>query len=591
MRLDWTRSTVHSGECDGIPNEDFPMMVLWYGGMQSQLVGKTRRVQVAFQRMDSDSTKPFFRDVAFSHLAALQIGSVWQRRRRVGDAHLEMLQPTLADFSAGGWRIISAKSEAEQGRPAPLNGKYRVFHEDERQERSWLLEFSLLDGRTLIVPCMEFLLRSYGASELIPRALTSLTWEQALGLFLTNTTPEKNADGAWVVRLADRMKDGDIAFLGHIQHVASSRAAAHGIVQQCHEQGVNRNWIHLKVGPWFSGPVNVSAEGIWVRKGTFLALRFELNGEPEPDGPEISVVKSKKEEVTRSERDNCNDVAREGSPFYTLSPESQMTVRSLDNFDTTEIARPTTDGGLKRRLILGPRRKITVTYEQKASFVIPPQSAGEPGMRLDPSNAKDIAEAHRMVVAHGTLLEMWKELRCLQKENPGTLHSVEWLHVKRGFVDDERPELVGLQPFADDELAESKARQFVTRDIKAEPPRGVLVLRLRAKVPGTKDWKVFYVLEIERRRKRAHVGDTVVQREEKKGSRGLVAILAPDTQFREWLLKILSDIRHVVGKVVVLQSSQPNELVAFKHRPSPTDDKRPLRTSALLVIKKAGVTL
>lgn len=103
--------------------------------------------------------------------------------------------------------------------------------------------------------------------------------------------------------------------------------------------------------------------------------------------------------------------------------------------------------------------------------------------------------------------------------------------------------------------------------------------------------KVFYVLEIERRRKRARVGGTVVQSEEKKGSRGLVAILAPDTQFRDWLLKILSDIRHVVGKVVELQSSQPNELVAFKHRPSQTDDKRPLRTSALLVLKKAGVTL
>jgi len=590
MPFEWTRNAAYSGECDGIPNEDFPVMVLWYGGMQSQLVGKTRRVQVAFQRMDSEDAKPFFQDVAFSHLDALQLGSVWQRRRRVGEANLELLQPTSADFSMGGWRIMSAKSEADNGRSAPLNGKYHIFHKDERQERSCLLELSLLDGRSLIVPCMEFLLRSYGASGVIPRALTSMKWEDALGHFLTNTTPEKNADGAWVVRLADRMQDGDIAFLGHIQHVASSRAAAQGVVLQC-EQGTSRNWIHLKAGPWFSGTVNVSAEGIWVREGTFLALRFELNGEPEADGPEIAVVKSKKEELSRSERDNGDDVAREGSPLYTLSPESQMTVRSLDNFDTTGFAQPLTNGGRKRKLILGPRRKITVTYEQKPSFIIPPQPAGEPGVRVDPSNAKDIAEAHRMVVAHGTLLEMWNELRRLRTEHPDIVNSVEWLHVKRGFVEDERPELVGLRPFADDELVKPKVRQFVTRDIEKEPPRGVLVLRLRARVPSAKDWKIFYVLEIERRRTRTRVGGTVVQNEEKKGSRGLVAILASDMQFREWLLKILSDIRHVVGKVVELQSSQPNELVAFKHRPSQTDDKRPLRTSALLVLKKAGVTL
>ncbi|SIN99195.1 hypothetical protein SAMN05444165_0414 [Paraburkholderia phenazinium] len=96
MPFEWTRNTAYSGECDGIPKEDFPMMVLWYGGLQSQLEGKTRRVRVAFQRMDSENSKPFFCDVAFSHRDALQLGSVWQRRRRVGEASLELRQPTSA---------------------------------------------------------------------------------------------------------------------------------------------------------------------------------------------------------------------------------------------------------------------------------------------------------------------------------------------------------------------------------------------------------------------------------------------------------------------------------------------------------------
>ncbi|WP_143155780.1 MULTISPECIES: hypothetical protein [Burkholderia] len=590
MPLEWTRNTVPSAEREGIPNEDFPIMVIWYGALDAQLDGKTRRVQVAFQRVDGEPEGPFFRDVAFSHLDALQLGSVWQRRRRIGEANLILLQPTAADFSAGGWRIMSAKSEADNGRPAPLNGKYPVFHEDEREERSKLLELSLLDGRKLIVPCMEFLLRGYGESALIPRALTSMNWEDALGMFLTNTTPEKNSDGAWMVRLADRMQLGDIGFLGHIQHVGYSRAAAQSIVQQCTQQATKRKWIHLEVAPWFSGPVHVSAEGIWVRKGTFLALRFELNGHPEADGPEIEVVKSRKEEVTRSEWENSDNVAREGSPVYTLSPESKMAVRSFDNFDNAGLAPPEANGGPKRKIILGPRRKHTVTYENRPDVIIPPTLSGTPDVRLDPSNIEDIAEAHRMVVAHGTLLEMWKELRRLQLEHRETFHSLEWLHVKRGFVNDEPPELVGLQPFSDTEPAEPKARKFVTRDIKTEEPRGVLVLRFRVTDPGAKGWREFYLLEIERRYEQVKV-DGIVIRKEEDGCQGLVATLAPETQFREWLAKTLSDIRHVVGQVAKLRSTEKAQLVTFKHVPSRKDLLHPLRTSAALVFTKANVTL
>jgi len=590
MPFEWNRNKVPSGEREGIPNEDFPIMVLWYGALDAELDGKTRRVRVAFQRVDIEHEKPFFRDVAFSHLDALQLGSVWQRRRRVGEAKLELLQPTAANFSAGGWRIMSAKSEAANGRPAPLNGKYLVFHEDERKERSKLLELSLVDGRKLIVPCIEFLLRGYGESEVIPRALTSMKWDEALGMFLTSTTPEKNSDGGWVVRLADRMQLGDMRFLGHIQHVSSSRAAAQSIVQQCTQENANRKWIHLEVAPWFSGPLQVSAEGIWVRKGTFLALRFELNGHPEPDGPAIEVVKSRKEEVTRSERENSDEAAREGSPLYTLSPESKMTVRSLDNFYNTGITPPETNGGPRRKLILGPRRKFTVTFENKPNVIIPPTPFGALDIRVDPSGATDIGEAHRMVVAHGTLLEMWKELRRLQAEHQETFHSLEWLHVKRGFVSDEPPELVGLQPFSDAEPAKPKARKFVTRDIKTEEPRGVLVLRFRVIVPGAKGWREFYLLEIERRKEQVEVDGIVIHKEE-DGCQGLVATLAPETQFREWLMRTLSDIRHVVGQVAKLRSTDKDQLVTFKHVPSKKNVARPLRTSAALVFTKANVTL
>lgn len=589
MPFEWIQSNVPSDEREGIPNEDFPMMVLWYGALHAKLDGRTRRVRVAFQRVDDKPGNAFFRDVAFSHLDALQLGSVWQRRRRVGDAKLVELEPTAANFSPGGWRIMSAKSEADAGRPTPLNGKYPVFHEDEREERSKLLELSLLNGRKMIVPCMEFLLRGYGVSGLIPRALTSMGWDEALGMFLTNTTPETNTKGEWVIRLAARMQNGDAPFLAHIQHVASSREAVQGIVQQCTQQNANREWIHLQVAPWFSTSLQVSARGIWVRPGTFLALRFQLNAHPGADGNGIDLVKIREEEVRRSERADGDNVARDGNPFFTLSPESKMVVRALDDFDNTGIAAPDTKGDQERRLILGPRPKMTVRFETKPSFVIPPQSAGAPAVKVDATNADAIAEAHRMVVAHGTVLEMWKELRRLHAVHPDTIRTVEWLHVKHGFVSTETPELVALQPFANAEPATPDARKFVRRD-KNQAPRGVLVVRFRVRVPESKDWKVFYLLEIERRRERVKQHGTVVHTEE-KGCRGLVATLAPETEFRGWLLKTLSSIRHVVGRVEELKSLHPDELVTFKHRPSKEPPNRPLRTAAVLVFTKARIAL
>jgi hypothetical protein len=590
MPFEWIQSNIPSGELDGIPNEDFPMMVLWYGALHAKLDGKTRRVQVAFQRVDDRPGVPFFRDIAFSHLDALQLGSVWQRRRRVGEAKLVKLEPTAANFSPEGWRITSAKAEADAGRPAPLNGKYPVFHEDERQERSKLLELSLLDGRKMIVPCMEFLLRSYGVSGLIPRALTSMDWDEALGRFLTHKTPETNEKGEWVVRLAHRMQNGDATFLGHIQHVIASRRAAQGIVQQCMQQNANRQWIHLQVAPWFSASLHVSAKGIWVRPGIFLALRFQLNADPEASGTAIEVVKTKEEDAKRSECEDGDNVAREGNPLFTLSPESKMVVRALGDFDNTGMAPPETKGDPERRLILGPRRKITVRFESKPSFVIPPQSNGAPAVKVGPTNATAIAEAHRMVVAHGTVLEMWRELRRLHADHRDTIRAVEWLHVENGFVSTETPELVALQPFANAEPATPDARKFVTRDIKHQAPRGVLVVRIRVRAPDSKEWKVFYLLEIERRRERVKKRGTIVDTEE-SGCRGLVATLAPETEFRGWLLKTLSSIRHVVGRVDDLKSTHPDELVTLKHRTSQTPPNRPLRTAAVLVFTKARVPL
>ena len=589
MRYEWSRKVGHSELREGIPDTDYPIAVLGYGGMSPQLVnGVTRKVAVSFQRLDDENANPFHEQVSFSHLRALRIGSVWQNSRHVGEVGYDDLGLTEVDLCPSQWRIISANTETQEGRPAPLNGRYRVSTKDERKERSWLLEFRLSNNRRLLVPCMEFLLRCYGVSELIPRALTSMPWDEAVKLFFVNSTRETSTEGKWVIRPTERMRDGDRAFLGHILHTADGQQAAKSIADQCESESKNRELIFPRVKPWFSGKVPVSARGLWVReKRTFLALRMELLGEP--TGPGIVAVKTKKDEVHRSEDPRSGEQAREGRQSFTLSPESKLKVHVTTG--THSFGNPPERREPKEeRFPIGPRRDITTIFERQSSIVLAPDSSNKPGVQLTSSDAPDVPEALRMVMAHGTLLEMWRALLTLQANHPQNIHAIQWLHAERGFVNDEPPELIALQPFAENEQVEPDVRSWVTRDIKTEPPRGVLVLRIQAAVPKTLEKKTIYVLEIERRQKQRRAGKTKIDKEA-DSYRGLAVVLAPTTDFDKWLRDILSRIRYVEGRVVELKSLHPDLIEAFKHSQSRTNNTTPFRASALLALKKTGVEL
>lgn len=590
MRFEWTRNSGRAELREGIPNTDSPIAVLSYGGMSPTLVGGvTRKVAVSFQDLDNPDAPPFHREVSFSHLRSLRVGTVWQRQRHVGEVHYESLEPVEVDFTQGQWRLLSGLTEAQAGRQAPFNGRYRASAKSEDKERSWLLEFALPGNRTLLVPCMEFLLRCYGASESIPRALCSMPWDDAMKQFLTSLTPERTAEDKLVIRLTERAQDGDRAFLAHVLHTELGRAVTQEIVQQCSVASANQEHIFPRVKPWFAGKLPIAASGLWVRPGkTFLALRIALRGEPTGKG--IVSYKTRKEETVRSLDDLSDDLVREGSTSYAVSPEAQLKVHvpsddhAYGNPHIERRERP------DPRFPLGPKRDITTVFESKPSVIIPPGSAHAPVVNVNAPGTENAPEAHRIVVAHGTLLEMWRALQTLKTTHPKHLLSLEWLHARRGFVEDQLPELIALQLFAEHDEVKPEVRNWVTRDAKTETPRGVLVLRIEALEPKTREKKTIYVLEIERRLKRRKVGDKTIS-EEAESYRGLTAVLSPETDFDKWLEKTLSMVRMLAGHVVELESSHPDLIEAFKHSQSRSTSKTPFKSAALLALKKAGVEL
>ncbi|SDR32808.1 hypothetical protein SAMN05443245_4678 [Paraburkholderia fungorum] len=590
MRFEWTKNSGRSELIEGIPDREFPIAVRGYGGMLPTLRGgTTRKVFVSFQNLDEPDTPPFHEEVSFSHLRALRVGTVWQKRRYVGEVQYQELGPTEVNFTRGEWRLISPITEVQAGRPAPFNGQYRASRQSEDKERSWMLEFGLPGNRTLLVPCLEFLLRCYGISEAIPRALCSMPWSDAMKQFLTSLTPEVNAEDKLIIRLTERAQDGDRNFLAHVLHTELGRQVTQDISEQCLMEGKNEDLIFPRVQPWFEGKLPVAAQGVWVRPGqTFLALRIELRGHPKCKG--IVCYKTRKNEVVRRSDDQTDEHAREGSRSYALSPEANLKVHvpgvehSYGNLHVESRERR----GV--HFPFGPEPDITNIFESKPSVIVPPGGVDAPGININGQDATDAPVAHRIVVADGTLLEMWRALQVLKTQHSKHIHSLKWLHATRGFVDDETPELIALREFKEHDQVKPEIRNWVTRNAKTETPRGVLVLRIVASVPKTKERRTVYVLEIERRLKRSKVGKKTIS-EEADSYRGLSAVLAPATDFDDWLQKTLSMIRQLAGHVVELESTHPDLIEAFKHSQSKSETTTPFRSAALLALKKGGVEL
>lgn len=581
MSSSWVRHNLHSEPIPKVPDTEYPIAVRGYGGMYSAMRGTTRKVGVAFQRLDVDGAQPFHQKISFSHLRYLRVGSVLQNKCIVGDVRYDTFEAQV-NFSSDYWRLISPQTEINAGRPAPFMGKYRPMTRDERMDRTWSLEFHLPDGRTLLVPCLEFLLRCYGASELIPRALTSRSWDDAVKLFLKSTTPEINSKGRWVIRPTDSMVKADRSFLAHILHTADGRDAAKSLADQCIAEAQKQKYIFPRVIPWFSAIVRVAAEGIWINPGkTFLALRIKsLNN---PPGHPISEVRTVEDELFRREDEESPHLAREGAPRFTLSAESNLKLHTVAREINLNGGPPENKRKQEPWFPTGSDRDIETVYERRSNFVVPPANGEYLTTTSVENNLEEMLPTlHRVVVAHGTLLEMWTSLLKLKDKYPANLSSVQWLNPDFGFESSGPPELIPFRPFGKHEDADKDAREFVTKDIEKEPPRGLLVLRLQVMAPKTLERKTVYLLEIERRLRRN--SEELIE-DPSDSFRGLVAVLASMTEFRTWLQNTMSRIRYSKGKVIELKSQFPDLIDVFKH------SKEPPGSAALLALSKVGIGL
>lgn len=578
--------------CGPLQNMNGRLMVWYYGGLKKNLRDMTvPLVAVFFTRLDKNDQpigELFWKDIALPYLGLLRIGSIWEKGICKADAVLETKRLDV-DFTKERWTHVSPFTCMKYGLPNPICAQdYPLYFP---QDRNWLLDFPLPDGKNLLIPCLEFLIRCYGRSEEVSRVLATYSWSEVQRRFYAEFD-QPILPGAWPVKLKKRMRDGDVVFLAHAKYDEYANSAArdvYGQIEASYKERDGASYSFVKVRPWFQGTAKIKVGGLWINDcRTFLGLR--ILGGSDPQG---EIIQRHRENSSKAQNpvDEEKEVkAFEGAPECVLKKLPDIV--DLTDVDAPDHGAPTIEVAEDDYEILGEQRKIIdVRREQAASSSGKPRVSDEPGQfsagEVQGSNKMvGIASIHARPVleSHGVLHDIWEAMQYLSRIKPDKISSVEWFTFEQGFQVSNTPQLIGLELFDDKaEGISTETRRWPIFNTHTKTPRGILVAKLMA------NRKPIYVVEIQRRPQKRKDEDGSIK-EAEESFKGLVFTLDDHSQFKEWLRRLLSSIRYVRGVVDRLARDCPGRAATFKHTHT-NADSIPCEAAVSNALCKMGVEL
>lgn len=541
-----------------LEKKDYDLLVWWYGGMwKNPKPGCVPLVDVVFRHLYRDGTLGAVEviPIAQTHLGNLRIGSIWRAGKGIGDSTLENLPATAVQFERDvTWRFVQLRD---------LAWRTAGDHDTSFAEAStWLVEIDLEGGeKTLVIPCVEFFIRSYGRNSESSRILSTFPWDTINSRFFYADSDTRTglpiAPGPASVPATDSpppelkkvclknwVASGEAVFLWHLLHDPVTEEACKRIYAELEAQfkGMSGNRPSkgfLKAGPWFEGPALLEGKGKWVNgEQTFLCLR--LTGMSEPDGPVVEIERS------TFESDGTDD-----GGWYRRNTARQLP--QDQQVDLTDSMPPDVESEILRlpdppMRILGKRRptKVTRRVRKGSAGRVLPNSTDLPVLATGDAqgSGKGVGRAEFLKTllweSQGHLTDIWHACQHLALKYPARIQKVEWFTFDDGFNATSPPKLQLLQPFTDSAMP-AVVRNWVFLDVKARIARGLLIIRLRC---GERS---FYVIESQRR---PRVVTPDQQKSEESGRQGLLTEISAslaDTQIA--LRGICSNIRYVQGRV------------------------------------------
>lgn len=590
------KPTAKTIRIDGaLKDNDSECMAWWYCGIyKNQKANSQPNVLVAFKEIlgGNLSDEVILRKVPLTALGQVTIGSIW--KDGICRSGVEFITHDFEiDSREDGWKFTSFNQTFQNGTepPYPRNIHQLQFKTD----KNWLLEFKLASGGKLIVPCLEFFSRCYGRSQELNRILATYPWKESAEsghekFYAPLDEPEE--PNKWKVKLRKRLRNGDITFLAHAKYDPYSKKQAKSIYSQIEGGYIpeSKSPIFIQVAPWFQGPAEIRARGIWFDNNrSFLAL--QVIGCSDPDG--ILIIRDR-ENTNKREGGDPDGI---GGEAWTGALEKKL-VRPPDIVDLTGDVEPDNDTssvevldqdfvvmGIPRAIVDRHGKKITSgSGARRKGDDASAYSSGEPqgsgkGVGFASIHAKPVMESH------GALTDMWNAILHAQRKYPDNIQSVEWFTFEDGYKSMSRPNLIALDPIDedDDTAIPTIIRNWVYHDVATARVRGVMVVRLLIKETP------IHIIELQRRPRKIK-GENDQEKEGEESFKGFVTVIEDNDQFVRWLKRFLSDVRYIRGIVQKLTPYSPGKADAFTHKPA-GHEKVPCEAAVLNALGKMGVVL
>jgi hypothetical protein len=574
-------------------------VVIWYGGLKRNNRSKSvPNIFVFLRKINSDGKLGVHRlkKLALTHLGYVRLGSIWKDGELQSCLEYESLDFDV-DFDPDHWSFVSPGDEYEKNIQKLINPvDYELYYE---RDKNWLVRFPLnkhYENKSLLVPCMEFFFRCYGASLEVKRVLATYTWDEVENR-LYDSSYEGSSDKGWHVKLRHRMHKDDVVLLAHLKYDSYSRQMAKSIFAQIETQSSNGRTAFPKIGPWFIGKARLRVEGVWIDGGkTFLGLR--ITGCSAPSGENI--IRTRDQRIKKERLDEFWDDAQVTAiPSHILNREEIVDVTTSEEPDNPSdwvsvqgsefaiLGSPRTVIDRKSGAKTEAYRAIHSSSGEKVSQI----SGGEPH-----GGGKDVAAAlghqQRVLESQGVLRDMWNALHFLKESNPDVIRSIFSYSFYRGFNSSEYPEFIALSPVTAEEEEKhefaSGARKWVYLD--DQRTRGILVMCVEVwvQISGILQTMPVYIVEIERRLRKVKKNEEEVEAEET--FKGLIFTLSDNSQLDEILKQLMFNIRRVNGVVHKIVGNIPGNAKTFKHTPS-KDDQIACERTVKLALGKAGVRI
>jgi hypothetical protein len=584
------KPTVRTVSFDELKNNGAEWMAWWYCGIYKNQKAKSQpKVLVAFKEIISE--KIFLKQVPLTALGQITVGSIWKD----GSCRSEVVFTTEdfvdLDFSPDGWQLTSFNSAFKNDIDPPY--PFSIHPLQYKTDKNWLIEFKLPSGGKLVVPCLEFFSRCYGRSQELNRILATYPWSGAENSCLTKlyaALDESEEPNVWKVKLKTRLRNGDTTLLAHAKYDVYTKEKIKSIYAQIETNFVpeSRSPIFINVAPWFQGPAELKAKGIWFDNNrSFLAL--QVVGCSDPDG--ILIIRDR-ENTSKRVGEDTDGI---GGEAWAGALEKRL-VRPPDIVDLTGDAEPGYDTssvevldqdfavmGIPRAIVDRHGRKITSrSGARRKGDNASAYSSGEP---QGSGKSVGFASIHAKPVmeSHGALMDMWNAILHAQRKYPDNIQSVEWFTFEDGYKSMSHPNLIALDPIDDDAAIPTITRNWVYHDVATVRVRGVMVVRLLIK--GTP----IHIIELQRRPRKIK-GENDQEKEGEESFKGFVTKIEDNDQFVRWLKRFLSDVRYIRGIVQKLTPYSSGKADAFTHK-SAGYEKVPCEAAVLNALGKVGVVL